>query len=228
VCPPWNSSTLDLGGFAKSILPLTPQNARGAGAVEQPWQMWLNVLSTGSGRRSSSVFTIPCRPSPKLNDHLESIPPVLTLPSDSFALACWPVSSPVDCEAMHFEILRAAFAALLLASCVQSSQLEKRKCLPANINAATRNMIQQKRFDGYEADPYDDGTGRITVGYGHMCSSETCSELPYKMPISKVREHHLPAQLIMAHFHAQTDAQALFDSDMQVPSSTNSLFILLC
>jgi lysozyme len=99
---------------------------------------------------------------------------------------------------MYSKFLGFLGASLILIPSVQSAQVNKRACLPAGVNAATIDLITNDRFDGYEDEPYDDGTGRITVGYGHMCTSSTCSEVPYPTnPLSEVDGHVL---VLMIHY----------------------------
>ncbi|KAB8748946.1 hypothetical protein FH972_026497 [Carpinus fangiana] len=69
---------------------------------------------------------------------------------------------------------------------------------PPPINDATTQLMQG--YETYQSDPYDDGYGNITVGYGHKCADDQCSDVTdqgYSFPMS------------------QDDANYLFQSDLQ-------------
>ncbi|KAF8248969.1 lysozyme-like protein [Wilcoxina mikolae CBS 423.85] len=55
-------------------------------------------------------------------------------------------------------------------------------CGPPNINAATIDLI--KSFEGFVASPSPDPVGLPTVGYGHLCKTKGCSEVPYPFPLT--------------------------------------------
>lgn len=51
---------------------------------------------------------------------------------------------------------------------------------PANDNAL--NLI--KEFEGSRPTPYDDGSGYMTIGVGHRCEKDDCSDVPYPQPLN--------------------------------------------
>ncbi|KAJ6440394.1 lysozyme [Purpureocillium lavendulum] len=51
------------------------------------------------------------------------------------------------------------------------------------INDATVDLI--KEFEGFVASPKPDPIGLPTVGYGHLCKTKGCKEVPYKFPLTK-------------------------------------------
>ncbi|KAF9445222.1 glycoside hydrolase family 24 protein [Macrolepiota fuliginosa MF-IS2] len=60
---------------------------------------------------------------------------------------------------------------------------EERACAPPDVNAATVNLIKQ--FEGFVASPQNDPVGLPTVGYGHLCKSKNCAEVPFKFPLTQ-------------------------------------------
>lgn len=50
-----------------------------------------------------------------------------------------------------------------------------------------------KEFEGFSATPYNDVAGYPTVGYGHLCSTSDCSELPYSYPMTQAEGEELLA-----------------------------------
>lgn len=50
-----------------------------------------------------------------------------------------------------------------------------------------------KSFEGFEAYPYKDVAGFPTVGYGHLCETDGCTELPYSYPMSQAEGEELLA-----------------------------------
>lgn len=76
---------------------------------------------------------------------------------------------------------------------------------PPQINDAATQLMQG--YETYQPNPYDDGYGNITVGYGHKCADSSCSDVTdqgYSFPMS------------------QSDADSLFQSDLQVRSTERS------
>ncbi|QDS76536.1 hypothetical protein FKW77_006119 [Venturia effusa] len=55
-------------------------------------------------------------------------------------------------------------------------------CGTPTVNAATLTLI--KEFEGFSPRPYKDPDGHPTIGVGHLCSSASCSEIPYSIPLS--------------------------------------------
>jgi lysozyme len=76
----------------------------------------------------------------------------------------------------------AILAAALVHSAL-SSPIEVRACTGPTINAATVALI--KEFEGFVEAPAPDPVGLPTVGYGHLCQTEGCSEVPYEFPLSE-------------------------------------------
>lgn len=52
---------------------------------------------------------------------------------------------------------------------------------PANI--PTLDLL--KGFETMQPDPYDDGFGNPTIGYGHLCTNKACSDVPFSKPLSE-------------------------------------------
>ncbi|KAF2876172.1 glycoside hydrolase family 24 protein [Massariosphaeria phaeospora] len=75
--------------------------------------------------------------------------------------------------AVGFALLPATFAA----------PIEARQCTGPNVNAATVALI--KEFEGFVASPEPDPIGLPTVGYGHLCKTEGCGEVPYPFPLTE-------------------------------------------
>ncbi|KAJ3558852.1 hypothetical protein NP233_g11412 [Leucocoprinus birnbaumii] len=55
-------------------------------------------------------------------------------------------------------------------------------CSPKTVNTATINLI--KKYEGFVASPAPDPVGLPTVGYGHLCQTSGCSEVPYSFPLT--------------------------------------------
>ncbi|KAF2727746.1 family 24 glycoside hydrolase [Polyplosphaeria fusca] len=75
-----------------------------------------------------------------------------------------------------------AFSLALLSTSF-ASPIEQRACVGPNVNAATVALI--KEFEGFVASPSPDPIGLPTVGYGHLCQTSGCSEVPYSFPLSE-------------------------------------------
>jgi GH24 family phage-related lysozyme (muramidase) len=52
------------------------------------------------------------------------------------------------------------------------------------VNTATLTMMES--FESFVPSPMSDGvTGKLTVGYGHVCQQTNCAEVPFPIPLSK-------------------------------------------
>ena len=80
---------------------------------------------------------------------------------------------------------------------------EARQCTGPNVNAATVSLI--KEFEGFVPSPAPDPIGLPTVGYGHLCQTSGCSEVPYSFPLTT------------------STASALLQSDLKSPQQTITL-----
>lgn len=72
---------------------------------------------------------------------------------------------------MHAKILLALLPALAAAACKG----------PA-VNENTLNLL--KSFEKLVPNPYDDGYGNPTIGYGHLCKDKSCSDVTFPKPLS--------------------------------------------
>jgi hypothetical protein len=86
---------------------------------------------------------------------------------------------------MHFPLL----PTLLLLSTATASPLIQRACTGPSVNAATVALI--KEFEGFVASPAPDPIGLPTVGYGHLCKTKGCGEVPYGFPLSQASASQL-------------------------------------
>ncbi|KAF9450541.1 glycoside hydrolase family 24 protein [Macrolepiota fuliginosa MF-IS2] len=55
-------------------------------------------------------------------------------------------------------------------------------CIPKAVNSATITLIKQ--YEGFVASPAPDPVGLPTVGYGHLCQTTNCGEVPYSFPLT--------------------------------------------
>jgi hypothetical protein len=69
--------------------------------------------------------------------------------------------------------------------------LEQRACTGPNVNAATVALV--KEFEGFVASPAPDPIGLPTVGYGHLCKTSGCGEVPYSFPLTEASATQLLA-----------------------------------
>lgn len=54
------------------------------------------------------------------------------------------------------------------------------------MNAATLDLIKNAEASGTcDATPQDDTNGIRTIGYGHTCKDDSCSDVPYPIPLSQ-------------------------------------------
>ncbi|KAF2027102.1 family 24 glycoside hydrolase [Setomelanomma holmii] len=100
---------------------------------------------------------------------------------------------------MHVSLL----TLLPFLSLAAASPLNARACTGPNVNAATVSLI--KEFEGFVASPEPDPIGLPTVGYGHLCQTSGCSEVPYSFPLTT------------------TTASQLLASDLKAPQQTITL-----
>lgn len=92
---------------------------------------------------------------------------------------------------------------LSLISVAFATPIVPRQCTGPNVNAATVALI--KEFEGFVPSPAPDPIGLPTVGYGHLCQTSGCSEVPYSFPLT------------------QTTASQLLASDLKAPQQTITL-----
>lgn len=92
---------------------------------------------------------------------------------------------------------------ILLATTTLAFPLQQRQCTGPNVNSATVSLI--KEFEGFVASPEPDPIGLPTVGYGHLCQTSGCSEVPYSFPLT------------------QSTASQLLNSDLKAPQQTITL-----
>lgn len=83
---------------------------------------------------------------------------------------------------MYYSKTLFAISALVLSASV-ASPIESRQCVGPDVNAATIALI--KEFEGFVASPEPDPIGLPTVGYGHLCKTEGCGEVPYSFPLTQ-------------------------------------------
>ncbi|EAU80866.1 lysozyme [Coprinopsis cinerea okayama7 len=65
-------------------------------------------------------------------------------------------------------------------------------CLPASSTCAGTNVNSKtvehiKQWEGFVKSPAPDPIGLPTVGYGHLCKTKGCSEVPYKFPLTEAQ-----------------------------------------
>jgi lysozyme len=81
--------------------------------------------------------------------------------------------------------------ALLSTPILAAPLLDHRACTGPAVNAATIALI--KEFEGFVASPAPDPIGLPTVGYGHLCQTSGCSEVPYNFPLTTTTASQLLA-----------------------------------
>ena len=117
---------------------------------------------------------------------------------------------------MHFQIPSAALLIL------GTSSLASAACVGPDVNQATLDLV--KEFEGWYPDictwsyrrvyeeytkltivQDDDPVGLPTVGYGHLCSDASCSEVKYSIPLSKADGEKLLADdLTVRYLHTSS------------------------
>lgn len=56
-------------------------------------------------------------------------------------------------------------------------------CTGPPVNIPTLNIL--KGFETMQPDAYDDGFGNPTIGYGHLCTDKSCSDVAFPKPLSE-------------------------------------------
>jgi GH24 family phage-related lysozyme (muramidase) len=72
---------------------------------------------------------------------------------------------------------------LLLTVFASPVDIEARACIGPTVNAATIALL--KEFEGFVERPEPDPIGLPTVGYGHLCQTKGCAEVPYDFPLTE-------------------------------------------
>jgi len=72
-------------------------------------------------------------------------------------------------------------------------------CVAPAVNSATIALI--KNFEGFVPSPAPDPVGLPTVGYGHLCQTSGCAEVPFSFPLT------------------QAEASTLLLTDLKTPES---------
>lgn len=80
---------------------------------------------------------------------------------------------------------------LALVQTAFASPVVTRQCNGPNVNAATVALI--KEFEGFVPSSAPDPIGLPTVGYGHLCQTSGCSEVPYSFPLTQTTASQLLA-----------------------------------
>ena len=95
----------------------------------------------------------------------------------------FPRFSIADLLNMRFQNIFAIAALAQLQSVLAAPALKARQCVGPDINEATMSLI--KEFEGFVPEPAPDPIGLPTVGYGHLCQTEGCSEVSYGFPLTE-------------------------------------------
>jgi len=112
--------------------------------------------------------------------------------------------------------IKSVFAALVVCGLVQSG-------LARDINQAGLNLI--KEFEGFRAYFYGDPVGIRTIGYGHACHANDCSQI--HEPISEAEgEALLKSDLVSRQDCVQNEVS--FVNDNQFAALTSFVFNLGC
>lgn len=56
-------------------------------------------------------------------------------------------------------------------------------CVGPDVNKPTLDLL--KGFEKMIPNPYDDGYGNPTIGYGHLCKDSSCSDVSYSKPLTE-------------------------------------------
>lgn len=89
---------------------------------------------------------------------------------------------------MHASLFLTGLAVL---PSILAAPISTRACTGPSVNVATVALI--KEFEGFVESPAPDPIGLPTVGYGHLCQTKGCSEVPYSFPLSKATASQLLA-----------------------------------
>lgn len=92
---------------------------------------------------------------------------------------------------MSFKLLIVALPALALA------------CTGPPTNQNGLNLI--KSFESFQPQPYDDGFGNPTIGYGHLCGDASCSEVSFPKPLTEETASQLLAGDLKVDIHPIKD-----------------------
>jgi lysozyme len=71
-------------------------------------------------------------------------------------------------------------------------------CTGPPVNQNGLNLI--KSFESFQPSVYDDGFGNPTIGYGHLCSDSTCSEVPNQPLTEEAASQLLAGDLVVGFF----------------------------
>lgn len=94
---------------------------------------------------------------------------------------------------MSFKLLLATLPALAFAACTG----------PA-VNTNGLDLI--KSFESFQANVYDDGYGNPTIGYGHLCSDSTCSEVTFSKPLTEDTASQLLAKDLVVSLYKHSSS----------------------
>lgn len=107
---------------------------------------------------------------------------------------------------MQAKILLALLPALAAAAC---------KGPPVNEN--TLNLL--KSFEKLVPNPYDDGYGNPTIGYGHLCKDAGCSDVPFPKPLSEGDATKLLAGDLVVSFEASRSISSVFMANIKTSNT---------
>ena len=105
---------------------------------------------------------------------------------------------------MSFKLLLATLPALAFAACTG----------PA-VNSNGLDLI--KSFESFQASAYDDGYGNPTIGYGHLCSDSTCSDVTFSKPLTEDTASQLLAKdLVVSLYMHSSSLEAHFVGSQRI------------
>ncbi|PLB48966.1 lysozyme-like protein [Aspergillus steynii IBT 23096] len=79
-------------------------------------------------------------------------------------------------------------------------------CVGPAVNDATLDLL--KGYEKMIPNPYDDGYGNPTIGYGHLCQDFSCSDVSYSQPLTEETATKLLADDLEGFQDAVTNAFA--------------------